>query len=72
MRLVLDPGSEVMMSRLTDEVREESPWTVKFADDIMIFSENLKQVDEILERCRYTLERRGMKVSGSMTEYMCK
>lgn len=27
------------MSRLTDEVREESPWTVMFADDIMIFSE---------------------------------
>lgn len=36
------------MSRLTDEVREESPWTVMFADDIMIFSENSEQVDEIL------------------------
>ena len=59
------------MDRLTDEVREESPWTMMFADDIVICSENREQVDEKLERWRFALERRGMKVSRSKTEYMC-
>lgn len=59
------------MDRLTDEVREESPWTMMFADDIVICSENREQVEEKLERWRFALERRGMKVSRSKTEYMC-
>ena len=42
-----------------------------FMDDIVICSESKKQVDRSLERWRYALERRGMKVSRSKTEYMC-
>ncbi|KAK3527442.1 hypothetical protein QTP86_022668, partial [Hemibagrus guttatus] len=34
-------------------------------------SESKEQVEENLERWRFALERRGMKVSGSKTEYMC-
>ena len=30
--------------RLTDEVRQESPWTIMFADDIVICSETRGQV----------------------------
>ncbi|KAK3548937.1 hypothetical protein QTP70_021683 [Hemibagrus guttatus] len=33
--------------------------------------ESREQVEENLERWRFALERRGMKVSGSKTEYMC-
>ena len=61
----------VVMDRLTDEVRQESPWTMMFADDIVICSESREQVEEKLELWRFALERRGMKVSRNKTEYMC-
>ncbi|KAK3548137.1 hypothetical protein QTP70_004872 [Hemibagrus guttatus] len=61
----------VVMDQLSEEVRQESPWTVMFADDIVICSESREQVEENLERWRFALERRGMKVSRSKTEYMC-
>ncbi|KAK3510269.1 hypothetical protein QTP70_032590 [Hemibagrus guttatus] len=59
------------MDHLSEEVRQESPWTMTFADDIVICSESREQVEENLERWRFALERRGMKVSHSKTEYMC-
>ncbi|KAK3555149.1 hypothetical protein QTP86_009988 [Hemibagrus guttatus] len=61
----------VVMDQLSEEVRQESPWTMMFADDIVICSESRDQVEENLERWRFALERRGMKVSRSKTEYMC-
>ncbi|KAK3512334.1 hypothetical protein QTP70_005791 [Hemibagrus guttatus] len=59
------------MDQLSEEVRQESPWTMMFADDIVICSESREQVEENLERWRFALERRGIKVSRSKTEYMC-
>ncbi|KAK3545219.1 hypothetical protein QTP70_002066 [Hemibagrus guttatus] len=61
----------VVMDQLSEEARQESPWTMMFADDIVICSESREQVEENLERWRFALERRGMKVSRSKTEYMC-
>ncbi|KAK3568542.1 hypothetical protein QTP86_008756 [Hemibagrus guttatus] len=62
----------IVMDQLSEEVRQESPWTMMFADDIVICSESREQVEESLERWRFALERRrGMKVSRSKTEYMC-
>ncbi|KAK3556562.1 hypothetical protein QTP70_009536 [Hemibagrus guttatus] len=58
----------MVMDQLSEEVRQESP---VFADDIVICSESREQVEESLERWRFALERRGMKVSRSKTEYMC-
>ncbi|KAK3508054.1 hypothetical protein QTP70_011712 [Hemibagrus guttatus] len=59
------------MDQLSEEIRQESPWTMMFADDIVICSESREQVEENLERWRFALERRGMKVSRNKTEYMC-
>ena len=61
----------MVMDRLTDEIRQESPWTMMFGDDIVICSESREQAEASRERWRYALERRGMKVSRSKTEYMC-
>ena len=61
----------VIMDRLTDEVRREPPWTMLFADDIVICEETRKEVERRLEIWKYALERRGMKVSRSKTEYLC-
>ena len=61
----------MVMDRLTDEIREESPWTMMFADDIVICSETRQEVETKLERWSYALESRGMRVSRTKTEYMC-
>ena len=61
----------LLMDRLTDEVRQESPWNMMFADDIVICGETKEDVEVSLEGWRHALERRGMKVSRSKTEYMC-
>ena len=61
----------VVMDRLTDEVRREPPWTMLFADDIVICEETREEVERRLEYWRYALKRRGMKVSRSKTKYLC-
>ena len=61
----------VLMDRLTDEVRLESPWNMLFADDIVICERSREQAEESLERWRNALERRGMRISRDKTEYLC-
>ena len=61
----------VIMDRLTDEVRREPPWTMLFANDIVICEETREEVEQRLECWRYALERRGMKISRSKTKYLC-
>ncbi|KAK3533337.1 hypothetical protein QTP70_017178 [Hemibagrus guttatus] len=60
----------IVMDQLSEEVRQESPWTMMFADDIVICSESREQVEENLERWRFALERRGMKVSHTIIAYV--
>ena len=61
----------VIMDRLTDEVRREPPWTMLFADNIVICKKTREEVERRLECWRYALERIGMKVSRSKTKYLC-
>ena len=59
------------MDRLKDEVRGKPPWTMLFNNYIVICKETREEVEQRLECWRYALERRGMKVSRSNTEYLC-
>ncbi|KAK3544907.1 hypothetical protein QTP86_029244, partial [Hemibagrus guttatus] len=61
----------MMMDQLSEEVKQESPWTMMFADDIVICSESREQVEENPERWRFALERRGMKVSRIQSNGEC-
>ena len=61
----------VIMDRLTDEVRREPPWTMLFADDIVICKETREEVERRLESWTYAFERIGIKVSTSKTKYLC-
>ena len=61
----------VIMDRLTDEVRKEPPWTMMFANDIVICEETREEVERRLESWKHALKRRGMKVSRSRIEYLC-
>ena len=60
----------VIMDKLMDEVRREPPYTMLFADDIVICKETRKEVEQRLESWRYALERRRMKVRSKI-EYLC-
>ena len=42
-----------------------------FADNIVICEETREEMERRLESWKYALERRGMKVSRSKTEYLC-
>ena len=57
------------MDRLTEEVRREPPWTMLFANDIVICEETREKVERRIECWRYALERRGMKVNRSKTKF---
>ena len=59
----------VIMDKLMDEVRREPPYTMLFADDIVICKETRKEVEQRLESWRYALERRRMKVRSKI-EYL--
>ena len=61
----------VIMDRLTNEVRRELPWTMLFADDIVICEETREEMEQRLEYRSYASERRQIKVSRSKTKHLC-
>ena len=61
----------VVMDVLTEGVREAVPWTIMYADDIVLCAERREELEEKLERWRVALEDSGLRISRSKTEYMC-
>ena len=60
----------IIIDRLTEDIRKDAPWDMLFADDIIIFRQNHRELEEDLKIWRNALERRGPKVSRSKTEYL--
>ena len=60
----------IIIDRLTKDIRKDAPWDMLFADDIVLSRQNHRELEEDLEIWRNALERRGLKVSQSKTEYL--
>ena len=58
------------MDKLTEDIRNDAPWDMLFADDIELSRQNHRELEDDLEMWRNKLERRGLKVSRSKTEYL--
>ena len=60
----------IIIDAITKNIQDEVPWTMLFADDIVIVGETKAEVNRKLELWRQTLETNGLKLSRSKTEYM--
>ena len=59
----------IVFDVITENVREEPPWCVFYADDIVLVTDRKRKLERKLEEWRVALESRGMKISRSKTEY---
>ena len=59
----------IIMDKLTEDI-SEAPCDMLFADDIVLSREYRRELEEALERWRNALERRGLKISRTKTEYL--
>ena len=60
----------IIIDRLMEDIRKDAPWDMLFADDIVLCRQNHRELEEDLEIWRNALERKGLKVSLSKTEYL--
>ena len=60
----------IIIDRLTEDIRKDVPWDMLFADGIVLSRKNHREPEKDLEIWRNALERRGLKVSLSKTEYL--
>ena len=58
------------MDVLLDERFTNAPWTMLFANDIVLVAKRQEDLQERLEECRRDLEEYGLRVNREKTEYM--
>ena len=58
------------MDVLLNERFKVAPWTMLFADVIVLISESQEDLQVRLEECRRSLEEYGLRVSREKTEYI--
>ena len=60
----------IIMDVLAEEARTKPPCAMLFADDLVLVSETVEEVEEELERWRAVIENKGLRISRSKTEYL--
>ena len=60
----------IILDKLTEDIRKDAPWDMLFADDIVLSSQNHREKENDMGIWRNALDRRGLKVSRSKTEYL--
>ena len=60
----------MVMDVIVAEVKDQAPWRVLFADDIVLVTTSKEEAERKLELWRVALEDRGLKISRAKTEYM--
>ena len=58
------------MDVLAQGVKDQAPWCMLFADDIVLCSTSKAEVERKTENWRKALEDRGLKISRKKTEYL--
>lgn len=60
----------LIMDILSEGVKDQAPWCMLFADDIVLCSTNGHELERKAENWRRALEDRGLKISRKKTEYL--
>ena len=60
----------IIMDVLTENTEKDPPWAMMFADDLVMCAMTREEVEEDLETWRVVLERHGLKISRTKTEYL--
>ncbi|XP_064072281.1 uncharacterized protein LOC135193495 [Vanessa tameamea] len=60
----------LIIDALTEDIQEEAPWCMLFADDIALVSEDGPEIQSRLEYWQQKLENVDLKIGRTKTEYM--
>ncbi|XP_045446936.1 uncharacterized protein LOC123655143 [Melitaea cinxia] len=58
------------MNYLTSHLQRAPPWDILYAHDVVIISEDVNNLQQILEKWREALETSGLQISREKIEYM--
>ncbi|CAK1587228.1 unnamed protein product [Parnassius mnemosyne] len=58
------------MDYITMDIQKSAPWSLLYADDVVLIAESLTEVQSDLTLWQESLERRGMRVNREKTVYM--
>ena len=60
----------VVLDTETKDIQQEAPWSMLFADDIVLCGTDKVAVEEQLKQWIDRLEKHGLRVSRTKTEYL--
>lgn len=58
----------IVFDVITEKVKEEPPWCINYAHDVVLFAENRVRAERKLEEWQNVLDSRRMKISRTKTE----